>query len=290
MKLLLTLFLLLFTKMSLAFNIESKPINVIMPFGAGGGVDQTFRHFEKYLSNQNIKMVPIYKPGANGVVAGNELYTAPSDGYTIYIGTVSTIAEFENKNPDKKLTHVSLIKNTIMSVVSNKIRTFEEVENAIRNNRPILLGYTAPDQIRLFNEIVLRINKNYKPELVSYKAVPQMLQDLGGGVIDISLVPIAVTRPLIDAKKITLLAHDNDIAVDGYDATILPKHYKGWSRFGGFALSLPPNVDPTTVQTWLKILTDYATNSKTLDDWRQDLMITTPLGKQPLETQIRLYR
>ena len=288
MKLLLTFLLLFFTKISLAFNFESKPINVIMPFGAGGGVDQTFRHFEKYLSNQNIKMIPVYKPGANGVVAGNEIFTAPSDGYTIYIGTASTIAEWESKNPNKKLTSVTLMRNPTMSVISSKFKNLEELESAIKNSKPILLGYTSPDQIRLFNEIVSRVNSNYRPEVIPYKAVPQMLQDLVGNSIDLSLVPMSVSKSIIDAKKVNLVAHDYDTDLSGYNAAVLPKHYKNWTRFGGFSLALPPNVNQEIVKSWLNIFTAYANDPGTVKDWRQDLMISLPLGKQALEEQIKL--
>lgn len=288
MKLLLTLLFILFAKISFAFNITEKPINVIMPFGAGGGVDQTFRHFEKYLSNQNIKMIPVYKPGANGVVAGSELFSSVPDGTIIYIGTAATLAEFESKNPGKKLTSVSLIRNSIMSVVSGKLKNFEELETSIKNNQRILLGYTSPDQIRLFNEFASRINKNYTPELVPYKAVPQMLQDLGGGVIDLSLVPFSVSKPLIDSKKLTLIAHDNNVEIEGFNATALPKQFKNWTRFGGFALALPPNASPDIVQVYLKLLTAYVNDPNTLKDWRQDLLIPVPLGRQALDEQIKL--
>jgi tripartite-type tricarboxylate transporter receptor subunit TctC len=290
MKTLISLFLLLFFKMTFAFDMASKPINVIMPFGAGGGVDQTFRSLEKFLLNQNVKMVPIYKPGANGVIAGNELFKSEPDGYTIYIGTVTTLAEFENKNTNKKVSNVSLIRNPVMSIISNKIKTFEELENAIKNNKRIILGYTAPDQIRFFKEFYTKINKDYSLEPVAYKSVPQMLQDLGGDNIDVSVIPMSIGKTMIDSKKAILLAHDNDTAIDGYEAVSLPKRYKNWTKFGGFALALPPNIDKNIEKHWLNIVSSYSTNSDIQKEWRHTLMMSTPLGKESLEMQIQLYK
>ena len=68
-----------------------KPINLIVPFGAGGGTDvmaRTFTPFvEKYLGG-GASIVVINKPGASGLIGYTEVAKAKPDGYTI--GTFNT--------------------------------------------------------------------------------------------------------------------------------------------------------------------------------------------------------
>ena len=69
----------------------SRPIKVLVPYAAGGATDITARivgdEFQK-LTGQGF--VVINKPGANGLLAVDELVKSPPDGYTIMIGNVTT--------------------------------------------------------------------------------------------------------------------------------------------------------------------------------------------------------
>ncbi len=67
----------------------SKPINIIVPFAAGGGMDLMARALEKsspkYLGQQ---LVVVNVPGGGGTIGMNQIAGALPDGYTI--GTVGT--------------------------------------------------------------------------------------------------------------------------------------------------------------------------------------------------------
>jgi tripartite-type tricarboxylate transporter receptor subunit TctC len=71
----------------------SRPIKVIVPYAPGGATDIIARvigdEFQK-ITGQGF--VVINKPGAFGVLAVEEMATAPADGYTVMIGNVSTNA------------------------------------------------------------------------------------------------------------------------------------------------------------------------------------------------------
>lgn len=68
-----------------------RPINVIVPFAAGGATDALARtlmpYLEKHLSDK-AQCVVLNKPGASGDIAVSALARAPADGYTV--GFVST--------------------------------------------------------------------------------------------------------------------------------------------------------------------------------------------------------
>lgn len=60
-----------------------KPITVIVPYNAGGGLDLTARSLEKYaVQHLGQPLTIINKPGSAGALGWNEVAAAPADGYT----------------------------------------------------------------------------------------------------------------------------------------------------------------------------------------------------------------
>ena len=79
----------------------SKPVRMIVPFAAGGAADVMARIVGKGLEAQLKQTVVIEnKPGADGIIASNELIKAAPDGYTIMMGTnTATVAVPATRNP-----------------------------------------------------------------------------------------------------------------------------------------------------------------------------------------------
>lgn len=69
---------------ALAQQYPSKPVRIIVPFPAGGGVDFIGRVMAKHLSERlNQQVVVDNRAGSNGIVGLEALRNAPADGYTI---------------------------------------------------------------------------------------------------------------------------------------------------------------------------------------------------------------
>lgn len=72
----------------------TKPITMIVPFSAGGGLDLLARSLEKmapkYLGQP---LVVVNKPGGAGTIGWNELVTANPDGYTLGISNVDVLIQ-----------------------------------------------------------------------------------------------------------------------------------------------------------------------------------------------------
>ncbi len=65
----------------------SKPIQVIVPFSAGGSSDLAARTVEKFWTKYSPQpMLIINKPGAGGVLGEEYVVRSKPDGYTIYVG------------------------------------------------------------------------------------------------------------------------------------------------------------------------------------------------------------
>ncbi|ESR26855.1 tripartite tricarboxylate transporter substrate binding protein [Lutibaculum baratangense] len=76
-----------------AQDYPTKPIQMIVPFGQGGATDQVARLMAPVLEQELGKQVIIVnQPGAGGAVGLANLTRARPDGYTIAIGSDSTLA------------------------------------------------------------------------------------------------------------------------------------------------------------------------------------------------------
>src|SRR3569623_1290792 len=74
---------------SAAQNYPSRPITLIVPWGAGGGTDATARIIGSLLEKDLGQPVNVVnRTGGSGVVGHQAIATAPPDGYTIGLVTV----------------------------------------------------------------------------------------------------------------------------------------------------------------------------------------------------------
>lgn len=66
----------------------SRPIQIIVPYAAGGGTDLLARTWAEVLhKNLGQSVLVEDKPGGNGIIGTSFVAKAPPDGYTIYIAT-----------------------------------------------------------------------------------------------------------------------------------------------------------------------------------------------------------
>lgn len=290
-KIVISIILLFFTQQIFSADLKLQSVNVIIPFPSGGGADLTFRHFESYLlQKKNIKLVPLYKPGANGIIGVTELYNAKTDGQTVFIGTVGTIAEFKNKHPDKDIILVSMIRSSIFSLVTNqktKISSLEDFEHRLKSNTRILFGIGAPTQKNY--AAILLDNLGYKSnvDFVNYKGSSPLLQDLIGGHIDIAYVPFTLVKSSIDNNKLILLATDEE-KVGNYNAPSLTNRFKNWEKTDGFVFALPPHTPSNLVEYWGKILEDYLNDKNVLAEFNKDYISSYPYSSQLAQKLIQI--
>lgn len=79
---------------STASKYPEKPITLIVPFGAGSGMDLVARLLEKSISTQlGQPLMIVNKPGGGGTIGLNELINTPSDGYTLGMTGVEVIMQ-----------------------------------------------------------------------------------------------------------------------------------------------------------------------------------------------------
>jgi tripartite-type tricarboxylate transporter receptor subunit TctC len=96
----------------------SKPVKIIVPYAPGGATDIVARIVGEQLRQiTGQSFVVENKPGANGIVAINEMLSAKPDGYTLMLGNVTTnaitpvLTPAKVPNYDSKVVPVTLIND-----------------------------------------------------------------------------------------------------------------------------------------------------------------------------------
>jgi tripartite-type tricarboxylate transporter receptor subunit TctC len=76
-----------------AQDFPTKPINLVVPFAAGGSTDLVGRVVAEAMSAQlGQQVLVVNQAGAGGVLGATAVADAPADGYTILMGTIATHA------------------------------------------------------------------------------------------------------------------------------------------------------------------------------------------------------
>ena len=263
-----------------AFDPTKQPVNIIIPFPPGGGVDKVFRPLEKYAQSRGITFTTIYKPGAEGTIGMNELTEMPKDGYNLAIATAGVVAAFEIAKPNKTILTITGINDTIGAFVVNSksnIKTIEGLCQSIQKGEDIKFGYGAPGQRIMLNQL-LNICKSSKEQiLVPYKGGVAAVNDLLGGQIDMVRVPLSLVIGHINVGNLRLLAVSRT-KIEGLSIPTIESKLPKWKEIDGYAILAPENVNGDAVKFWSEFLKDYLKDVQVQKQFTEDMMVPLPFG------------
>ena len=201
-----------------AEDYPSRPIQVIVPYAAGGVVDVQTRALTQRLQEElKQPVVVIAKPGASGNIAAEMVANAAPDGYTLLVS-----ASFLINNPmlESKLRwapkdfvpvgRFALSPSYFVVPATSPARTVKDfVELAKKANPPLQYadGGTGTPQT-MANE-VFKVVAGIQLEPVMYKGAPPAIPDLINGMVAMAISPSTVAIPQIKAGKLRALANIN---------------------------------------------------------------------------------
>ena len=198
-------------------NYPNKPINFIVPYGAGGSADSRSRQIAQKMSV--ILKQPIVidnKPGAGGNIGTEAIVRAAPDGYTIGMGNFAPMSVnktlFGNLryDPEADLTPIILIEKGPLVLVVNPNSPFKTVQDIVTaaKAKPGVLTFSSGGiggshqlSAELFEQ-----NAGIQMIHVPYKSGSAALTDLMGGNVDLMFDQMYSAVPSIKADKIRPLA------------------------------------------------------------------------------------
>lgn len=175
-------------------NYPSRPINLIIPFGVGGSTDVISRAMAKRLSViLNQPVVPINKPGAAGSIALAEVAKASPDGYTLAMGTGSSLAigpactKNSPIDPINDFEHIGLFSAVPSILAVHESMPVKNVHEFITEVKKNPKKYNYGSQYCTINQIVMeefKYSNKLEIQMIPYKTPAQLLTDSLAGQVD----------------------------------------------------------------------------------------------------------
>jgi len=203
-----------------AQTFPSKPVRIVVPFGAGGVADLTARTVGQKLSESLGQPVVIEnKPGAGGIVAGEAVAKADPDGHTLLLmsnGTAVSAGMFKSLPFDtvKDFTPISTLGFFDIAIVTpaeSKFKTlgdllaFAKANPGKLNVGTINIGSTQNLAAELF-----KTTSGADVQIVPFNGTPAVVTALRGGQVDAAVEILGPILPQINAKALRALAVTGD--------------------------------------------------------------------------------
>jgi tripartite-type tricarboxylate transporter receptor subunit TctC len=199
-----------------AQTFPSKPIRIVVPFGAGGVADLTARTVAGRLAEQLGQSVVIEnKPGAGGVVAAETVLKAEPDGHTLLLmsnGTAVSAGLFKSLPFDtlKDFAPISTLGTfdiAIVVPVDSRFKTLGDLLAHARSNPgklnvgSINIGSTQNLAAELFKSTAAM-----DAQIVPFNGTPAVVTALRGGQIDAAVEVLGPVMSQVQAKALRVLA------------------------------------------------------------------------------------
>ena len=209
--------LLIIAKPQAQTNYPTKPITVVVPYGAGGSADSRSRQLAQKMSL--ILKQPFVidnKPGAGGNIGTEFVARAAPDGYTIGMGNFAPLAVNKTLfgtlryDPETDLSPIILIEKGPLILVVNPNSQYKSIQDivAAAKAKPGTLTFSSGGiggSHQLSAELFMQ-NAGIQMIHVPYKSGSAALTDLMAGNVDMMFDQMYSAVPSIRADKLRPIA------------------------------------------------------------------------------------
>jgi tripartite-type tricarboxylate transporter receptor subunit TctC len=191
-------------------------IKMIVPFAAGGGVDNAARLIAKQMqSNLNVSIVVENKPGASGTIGAKFVQAAPPDGQTLLFSasTHALTKQVIANPPYDPLTDFSYVARVgeapLLMVIApnlpqNKLK--EVMDSAKQNPDKWTAGLPALGAASHLATLMFAKEGNLNLTMTAYKGTAPALTDVAGGHSQILIDSIISLQSMAKAGKVKAIA------------------------------------------------------------------------------------
>jgi tripartite-type tricarboxylate transporter receptor subunit TctC len=252
-----------------------RPINIIVPWGAGGSTDQVTRVTAPILSEAlGQTIVVVNQPGASGAVGTQEVLNAPKDGYTWTANAIANNATYsvtglvENTNIDDWHIYLSVANAPVVSVpADSEFQDFGQLLEAFKTRGAEITVATAGITSSGGTAIAsLGQEGGFEYRMVTYDGGgPAAIAAAAGEAMVTTQLAVEQTE-LIRGGRLRALAvlSDKPLTIEGVDPVppitdFLPEYATAPDYFGIF---IPRGVPDEVIATMDKIWAEKVMNSE----------------------------
>ena len=177
-----------------ADNFPTKPIDVIVPYSAGGGVNNMARAFAvEAAKDMGQQWVILNREGGGGVVGFNALANARPDGYTIGFSPASPMTNAPFVNPkipfrNDQIQPVCQVFENVFAIAvkpDSPITDLKDlIERARKAPKTVSYGHAGPASVGQFSIAAIEQAAHVQFNAIPYRGDGPALADALGGTID----------------------------------------------------------------------------------------------------------
>ena len=205
---------------AVAQGLSSKPVNLMVPYPAGGLSDAIARIVERPLNKTLGQMVIVENlGGVGGALGAQKVLGAPADGHYLYQGSpneliLAPMALQAVKYKAEDFRFVQMIGTWPMAVLARpglNVNSVDELVELARKaaaaGKPLTYGSVGIGSF--YHVLGAHFAQKIGAEMVHipYKGMAPLLQDMGGNAVDVSFLVVGEqTIGLADAGRLKVLA------------------------------------------------------------------------------------
>src|ERR1041385_2121578 len=192
------------------------PVKVVVGFSAGGGTDVAARVIAQKLTEATGQTFVVEnRPGASGLIGSEQVAKSPADGYTIMVGSQTTLAVapalYKKFQLDvvKDLTGIAMIGISPLVAVVNANSPIKSIKDLIAEakarNGTMNFGSGGVGTTPHMAGELLAFNAGVKMVHVAYRGEAPGLNDLLGGQIPFMFSNLSVVKGNVGAGQLPAL-------------------------------------------------------------------------------------
>lgn len=198
------------------FPERDRQMRIVVPFAAGGGVDNAARLLGEQLRKQlGVTVIVENRAGASGSLGGNAVRTAPPDGYTLLFSASTHVLAKQvlatpPYDPQTDFAPVARFGEAPLMLVISPQRKEQKLSEVVASARQEPGKWTAAvpamGAASHLGTLLLAKQANVKFTYVPYKGTQPALVDLGGGHVDLMMDSMISILPLAKSGKVKPIA------------------------------------------------------------------------------------
>lgn len=199
-----------------AQTFPSKPIRLVVPYGAGGAGDVVARTFAQKVADNNAwSMVVDNRPGAGGILAAENVAKSPADGHSLLLGGTAVLAitpsvypklPYDTLKDFAPVTQLVSLPLFLAVSASLPVQSVKQLIDLAKARPGINYGSTgAGTETYLGTELIQSLT-GIKLTHVPYKTIGMVTTALITGDVNILLGSLPAVQAHAKSGKVRLLA------------------------------------------------------------------------------------
>ena len=282
-----------------AANYPSKPIKLIAPVAAGGGLDNLARKVADRLSkNLGQTIIVDNMGGGGGAIASQVTAKSAPDGYTLmvsYVGTHGTNPAVRKLSYDaiKDFTPVGMIGATPNVLIINPalpIKNLKEfIDYAKKNPAKLTYGTSGPGTLTHLGMEQFKMTSGIFMVHVPYRGIAPAFTDLLGGQTDAMLPTLFAAIPYLKTGRVHALAVTGQkrSAAEPNIPTFKELGYAGFDGQQWYGISGPANMPDAIVVKLNAELNKVLASPEFSQEMSSEAMTLMPMTPQQFGNYIK---